>query len=160
MPRAKTKKQLLEQADKFQQEVLECFKGLNEKEHGKKVNNRRLKDHLAHLSDWHNLFLQWYKVGMKNQKPEMPAPGFSWKETPDLNEELFLKSKDIMLSEILKSFKASHKKVMKVIESHSDKELFTKKLYSWTGSTSLGSYLVSCTASHYQWFLKKAKKQY
>jgi hypothetical protein len=41
--------------------------------------------------------------------------------------------------------------VMGIIEKHSDHELFTKKLYKWTGSTSLGSYLVSNTSSHYTW---------
>lgn len=36
-------------------------------------------------------------------------------------------------------------------------ELFTKRLYSWTGSTSLGAYLVSSTSSHYDWG-KKVKR--
>ena len=32
------------------------------------------------------------------------------------------------------------------------------KYYAWTGTTSLGSYCVSATASHYDWALKKIKK--
>jgi hypothetical protein len=47
---------------------------------------------------------------------------------------------------------------MKIIQKHSDKELFTKKLYIWTGSTSMGSYFVSATSSHYDWLVKKLKK--
>ena len=39
-----------------------------------------------------------------------------------------------------------------------DEELFTKKKYHWTGSTSLGSYLVSATSSHYDWALKLIRK--
>jgi hypothetical protein len=43
---------------------------------------------------------------------------------------------------------------MALIERHSDAELFTKEHYAWTGRTSLGAYLVSCTSSHYDWALK------
>ncbi|HOP45228.1 MAG TPA: ClbS/DfsB family four-helix bundle protein, partial [Flavobacteriales bacterium] len=37
-------------------------------------------------------------------------------------------------------------------------ELFEKKRYRWTGSTSLGAYLVSATSSHYDWALKLIQK--
>ena len=33
-----------------------------------------------------------------------------------------------------------------------------KKKYKWTGSTSLGAYLVSATSSHYDWAYKLIKK--
>jgi len=38
-----------------------------------------------------------------------------------------------------------------IIEIHNDDELFTKKKYNWTGTTSLGSYFISATSSHYDW---------
>jgi hypothetical protein len=47
---------------------------------------------------------------------------------------------------------------MALIEAHGDEELFTKKRYAWTGSTSLGAYLVSATSSHYDWATKKLRK--
>eukprot|EP01030_Chromulinospumella_sphaerica_P020127 gene20127-20032_t len=34
------------------------------------------------------MFLQWYEDGMKGLKPEMPAKGYTWKETPALNREI------------------------------------------------------------------------
>ena len=34
--------------------------------------------------------------------------------------------------------KDSHQKMMALISGHTDEELFTKKRYKWTGSTSLG----------------------
>ncbi|WP_077550546.1 ClbS/DfsB family four-helix bundle protein [Rodentibacter genomosp. 2] len=37
--------------------------------------------------------------------------------------------------------------------------LFTKKYYSWTESTSLGSHIISFTSSHYEWALRIIKKQ-
>jgi hypothetical protein len=44
--------------------------------------------------------------------------------------------------------------MIELIGKHTDEELFTKKRYGWTGSTSLGAYLVSATSSHYDWALK------
>lgn len=55
-------------------------------------------------------------------------------------------------------FQISFEKVFPIIEKHTDEELFTKKKYKWTGSTSLGSYLISATSSHYDWALKLMKK--
>jgi hypothetical protein len=46
---------------------------------------------------------------------------------------------------------------MALIEKHTDEELFTKQKYKWTGTTSLGSYLVSATSSHYDWGIKQIK---
>ena len=42
-------------------------------------------------------------------------------------------------------------RVRALVERHEEADLFTKKRYAWTGSTSLGSYAVSCTSSHYAW---------
>jgi len=40
-----------------------------------------------------------------------------------------------------------------LIEVFSNDELFTKGIYKWIGGTSLGSYFVSSTSSHYDWAL-------
>ena len=34
-------------------------------------------------------------------------------------------------------------------------ELFSKKVYKWVGGSTLGSYFVSSTSSHYDWAIKK-----
>jgi hypothetical protein len=54
-------------------------------------------------------------------------------------------------------FKKSYKDIIALIEKHSNDELFTKKKYQWTGTTSLGSYFISSTSSHYDWGLKTVK---
>jgi hypothetical protein len=48
--------------------------------------------------------------------------------------------------------------MISLIEAHTDAELFTKKLYPWTGTTSLGAYLISSTSSHYDWAMKKLRQ--
>ena len=54
-------------------------------------------------------------------------------------------------------FQQSHNKVMKLAETFSNEELFSKGVYKWVGGSTLGSYFVSVTASHYDWAMKKLK---
>ena len=51
----------------------------------------------------------------------------------------------------------SHTKVISLAEQFANEELFTKKYFPWTGTSDLGSYFVSTTASHYDWAIKKIK---
>lgn len=124
--------------------------------------NRNIRDVLMHLYHWHLLFIGWYQVGLTGAKPEIPAKGYTWKTTPELNKWICEKYKQTSMEEAKERFKASSQQVREIIESHSDEELFEKKRYKWTGTTSLGAYLVSTTSSHYDWALnliRKAKKR-
>ena len=100
----------------------------------------------------------WYIVGMKGEKPEIPAKGYTWKTTPELNRWIWEKYKDTPLADAKKDLKSSFIKIRSLIEKHNDEELFEKKRYKWTGTTSLGAYLVSATSSHYDWAIKLIKK--
>lgn len=116
--------------------------------------NRNIRDVLGHLHQWHLLFIKWYKEGMQGKKPEMPAVGYTWKTTPDLNAAIQKKFSNTDLNEVRKLLLASFDEIQLIISKHSDEQLFTKKRYKWTGSTSLGAYLVSATSSHYDWAIK------
>ena len=88
----------------------------------------------------------------------MPAKGYTWKTTSDLNKAINVKYSGTTLKKAIHSVTDSHGQVMALINKHSNEDLFTKKKYKWTGSTSLGAYLVSSTSSHYDWALKLIKK--
>jgi hypothetical protein len=95
---------------------------------------------------------------MRGEKPEMPAPGYTWKTTSDLNHWILKNYQTTTLFEAKRLFSESHNKVSELINKHSNDELFEKKRYKWTGTTSLGAYLISATSSHYDWALKLIKK--
>ena len=120
--------------------------------------NTNIRDVLGHLHHWHLLMLNWYKVGMSGEKPQMPAPGYTWKTVPDLNRVIQSRYANEDLWAIREVFSRSHYQVQSIINAHSNEELFEKKYYPWTGSTSLGAYLISATSSHYDWALKLIKK--
>ncbi len=95
---------------------------------------------------------------MSGDKPDMPAKGYTWKTLPDLNREIWKSYQDVNLAEARELLQTSFDSVQKIIEKHPDEELFTKKKYNWTGSTSLGAYLISATSSHYDWAFKLIRK--
>ena len=113
-----------------------------------------VKDMLAHLDAWHRMFLEWERVGRRGEVAEMPAPGYTWKTTPALNMEIHDRHVGDTWEVVVARLRASHALVRDVVASYGDDELFEKKRYQWTGSTSVGSYAVSATTSHYDWAAK------
>ena len=117
-----------------------------------------LRDVVCHLYEWHRLMLGWYESGMRGEKPAIPAEGYTWKTTPALNDMLRARHADTRLAAAREELLASHRAIHGVIDSHTNEELFTKQLYPWTGSTSLGAYFVSSTSGRCEWARKKIRK--
>ncbi|MFH6602515.1 ClbS/DfsB family four-helix bundle protein [Maribacter algicola] len=163
MARPKTKEELLTLSQKNFEKLFNFIESFSKEVQLKSFRegtlNRNIGDVLAHLHHWHLLLLDWYKIGMAGKKPQMPAEGYTWKTMPELNKEIQLKYRKTGLDEVKKLLKSSFEEVQNIIKNHSNEELFTKKKYHWTGSTSLGAYLISATSSHYDWALKLIKKQ-
>ncbi len=161
MPKPINKKELQELSLTNYDRLLAIIKkkeGLALHEFPEGTLNRNIRDVLAHIHHWHLLFLEWYAVGMAGEKPVIPAKGYTWKTTPLLNQSIRKQYKELPFNKIVSLLEASHTKIQNLIESHSDIELFEKKKYHWTGSTSLGAYLISSTSSHYDWGYKLIKK--
>ncbi len=162
MPRPTNKQELLDLSQLNFEKLLTYIdalpEGQKQKEFPSGYLNRNIRDVLAHLHHWHQMTQDWYKVGMTGEKPDIPAKGYTWKTTPDLNREIQKQYKNITINEAQSFFESSHKSTRALIESHTNEELFEKKRYKWTGTTSMGSYFVSVTSSHYDWALKLIKK--
>ena len=71
--------------------------------------------------------------------------------------EFWKKHQSTSLEDAKIMFQQSHNEVMKLAETFSNEELFSKGVYNWVGGSTLGSYFVSATASHYDWAMKKLK---
>jgi len=120
--------------------------------------NRNIRDVLAHLHHWHLLLLGWYEVGMKGEIPFMPDEGHTWRNLLELNKKIWQEYQQTDLKTTQDLLNESYENVQSLMTTHTDKELFEKKRYRWTGSTSLGAYFISNTSSHYDWAIKLIKK--
>lgn len=122
------------------------------------VGEWSVKDVLAHLIEWEQMCLGWYNAGLRGEVPSLPAPGFKWNMTPQLNQQIFEKWEKRPLTEITKQFHASHHEILAVIKGLSNEKLFTSGHYAWTKKNTLGTYMVSATSSHYLWARREIRK--
>lgn len=119
--------------------------------------DKNLRDILIHLYEWHQLLLNWLPANMNgDNKPFIPEP-YNWKTYGAMNVEFWKKHQDTTLEQAKEMLAKSHEEVLKLAESFSDEELFTKGVYKWVGGSVLGSYFISNTSSHYDWAMKKLK---
>lgn len=120
--------------------------------------DKNLRDVLIHLYEWHQLLLKWAAANQQGAaQPFIPAP-YNWKTYGQMNVVFWEKHQTTPYETALQMVQDSHQHVMDLIASFSNEELFEKKHFTWTGTSNLGSYCISATASHYDWAIKKIKK--
>lgn len=171
MSRAKTKEELIHSSEEGFKKLEEMISSLSEKELSTPFNfsadekkkeahwkrDKNLRDILVHLYEWHQLLLNWVDSNEKGEeKPFLPEP-YNWRTYGEMNVGFWEKHQSTSLEEADSMVKESHNEVMKLAEKFSDKELFEKNVFPWVGGSTLGSYFVSATSSHYDWAIKKLK---
>ncbi|MDR1691742.1 MAG: ClbS/DfsB family four-helix bundle protein [Oscillospiraceae bacterium] len=169
MPRATTKPELTISADAQFTKLWHLIDSLTEEERNAAFNfgedkqeahwkrDKNLRDVLVHLYEWHQLLLNWVSANRNGEnKPFLPSP-YNWKTYGGMNVGFTEKHRATPYADAKAMLLDSHQKVMALLDSLSDDELFQKGYFSWTGTSTLGSYCVSVTASHYDWAMKKIK---
>ena len=111
-----------------------------------------IKDILGHLVEWQQMNLDWYAAGKRGEKPAMPAPGYTLRELPRLNQMIYRKHHRRSLASVLEDYHSYHARILALIETLSETDLVTLGRFSWTGpSWTLSDYLRASTAAHYLW---------
>lgn len=128
--------------------------------------DKNARDVLIHLYEWqvmlqnfitNNLTLKDGKFTPKAEiSPFLPQP-YNWRTYPQLNVELWQKHQNTSFESAFSLLKASHQSVLEMTQQFSDEELFDKKHFAFTGTTNLGSYVISASCSHYVWAIKQLK---
>lgn len=130
-----------------------------DKEKGEHWNrDKNIHDVLIHLHEWHNLLLNWVATNQSLCEKQFLKEGYNWRTYGAMNKEFTEDNQDSTYEEALFKFIESHQKVMVLVNSFSNEELFTKDSFLWVGGSTLGSYFVSTTSSHYEWASKKIRK--
>ncbi len=129
------------------------LKGLNREqmEIAGVVGDWSVKDVLAHLVEWEQMFERWYRAGLRGEIPQLPAPGIDWEALDRLNQQIYEKHRDRDLDQILEEFRASYDRTLATIQEMSEAEMFTPSRYAWLGEGSLVDYVLANTANHYRW---------
>ncbi|WOO86484.1 ClbS/DfsB family four-helix bundle protein [Mollicutes bacterium LVI A0039] len=122
------------------------------------ARDKNVRDVLIHLYEWHRLILSWVVDNQNGNPHQFLKEGYNWRSYGQMNVEFWKMHQDTSFDEALELFKTSHGQVMELIDTLSNDQLFAKGAFDWVGGSTLGSYFVSVTASHYTWAMKKIRK--
>ena len=172
MPRPKSKPELITAANEWFGKLWALIDSMSDEEqtatfnYGSDFNkteahwkrDKNLRDIIVHLYEWHQMVQRWHEEGTVNGgMPAVPGAGYTWKTLPELNQKIWEQYQDISLENSKAMLLESHAMVMDLVDAHTNEELFTRGVYKWTKSSTLGAYFISCTSSHYDWAIKKLK---
>lgn len=121
------------------------------------IDTWSVKDILSHLYGWHKLLIQWIATEPELEI-ELPAKGYKWNQTPELNQKIFEDWKDTQFRSISRRIRLSHNRVRKYVDELSETELLSAGHFAWTKKHAISSYIAPNTTSHYKWAVKKIKR--
>ncbi|ETD23942.1 ClbS/DfsB family four-helix bundle protein [Helicobacter macacae] len=128
--------------------------------------DKNARDVLIHLYEWQVMLQNFisnnldFKGGKFTPKAEISPflpPPYNWHTYPKLNVEIWQKHQSTDFESALDLLESSHQSILSIAQKFSDNELFDKKHFAFTGTTNLGSYVISASCSHYAWAIKQLK---
>jgi hypothetical protein len=117
-----------------------------------------VKDVLAHLYEWQQMFFGWYEAGLRGEVPATPGRGYKWNQLPALNHEIYRIYQPIPLEDIFEKFRAAHKQMMQLTQDLSEEDLFAPGCFAWMGKHNLATFINANAGSHYRWARTGLKK--
>jgi hypothetical protein len=162
MSRPSTREELLVATDARFSRLLALIEAMSDEERAAAFafddRDRAVRDVLVHLHEWHVLLLEWVRANLAGTtRSFLPAP-YTWASYQGMNVEIWERHQGTTLEEALALTQGSHDDAVALIHDMSDEDLFTKRRFPWTGTTSVGAYCVSATSSHYDWAITKLTK--
>lgn len=162
MPRPTSKPELLDASaasfDKLMALIASLSQEQLEAEFAFEDRDRNVRDVLIHLHEWHRLLIEWAEANLAGDARPFLPDGYTWTDYAPMNVGFRDKHADTSVEDALALVRASRDRVHELIQDRSDPELFEKRHYPWTGTTSLGAYCISATSSHDDWAMKKLRK--
>lgn len=122
------------------------------------TRDKNTRDVLIHLYAWLQLLIDAIDAQQSGKEHSFLPTPYNWRTYGEMNQEIWEKYQNTSEIEAETLLTGAHTKVMELLAEYSNEELFSKGFFDWTGTSTMGSYCVSATASHYDWALKKLRK--
>ena len=117
--------------------------------------DKNLRDIFVHVHEWHLLLIDWIESNQKcNNNSFSPEP-LDWESRGKMIENTWSKHRETTITSSIDLLKQSHKNTLKLIEKFSDRELYEKHYFAWTGNKPLASYCETATAKLYNWAINR-----
>ncbi len=105
------------------------------------------KDVVAHITAWEQRLLGWLATAGRGEAPQIPAPGYTWDDMDQLNEQAYHEYRPYSLESVMASYRASLGLMFAVLEQLTDDDL--NAAYFGPGTVALWKYFAGCTYEHY-----------
>jgi hypothetical protein len=117
-----------------------------------------VRDLVAHLFEWHQLFLGWFETGQQGMVPAIPARGFAYRELPRLNRDIQQRYGNHDPVDMRRQLDASHQQVFALADRLTQAQLLRPGHFAWTRKNALVTYLGANTSSHYRFAIKVLRR--
>ena len=118
--------------------------------------DRCLRDLLIHLHEWQVLMCDFVQ-NIREGHPRDYLPDEYRRNYHEMDKMLVEKHQQTPLEEAKRLLQQTHEEMLRLAESFTDEELFTKGYYKNTYTTSMAAYFVSVTTSPYGQAVKLLK---
>src|SRR5512133_1291039 len=127
MPKPLNKAQLLGAIEKNYTALEQCLAPLTREQMAQAPNGGgwAIKDFLAHLYEWQQMFFTWYESGRRGETPAPPALGYKWNQLPALNQRIYEKYCTLPAEQALALFHGSHQQTVAFIQALPEHDLIT-----------------------------------
>ena len=150
MDRPATKARLLECIRVERQRLEDSLEGLTPADmvRSPRPGAWSVKDILVHISAWEDTFVGWYEAGLKGGKVD--KPNFSRAGVlAEVNRGIYEANKDRSPEDVLAGFKNSYERILALVASIPEEDIFARGKFAWTGTGKLVNYITSNTSLHY-----------
>lgn len=117
-----------------------------------------IKDVIGHRAHWITLFLGWYRDGQAGKEVYFPAKGYKWNQLKEYNRQLRSKQSKLSWTAAKKLLRDNHRKLLKFIDAHSDKALYSGPMKGAKNAWTPGRYAEAAGPSHYRSAAKFIRK--
>jgi hypothetical protein len=143
---------LMAELDSIQSDVgsLEC------------VNGWTVKDVLALRSWWTTSLADWIETGAAGGNLDLPAEGYTWRETPRLNADVVTRSRAKTYAQVKLELQQAFDRIIRLIDELTDDELLRPGVFSWAGKWPIARWISINTARQYttaRTFIRRALRE-
>ena len=118
--------------------------------------DRCLRDLLIHIHEW-QVLMRVFVQNIREGRPKDYLPDEYRKNYHEMDKMLVEKHQSTSLEEAKNLLQQSHDEMLRLTETFSEEELFTKGFFKNTYTTSMAAYFVSVTTSPYGQAVKMLK---
>lgn len=135
MQQYKNKQELIDEINKQADLFINEFKEIKNKDTLVEGIDRTPSQMISYQLGWMNLVLLWEQEEQKGNQVIMPVKGYKWNNLGQLYQTFYKQYENDSLEELTQKFLDLKEKIITLIESYTEEQLFETNQRAWASST-------------------------